>query len=80
MKLVVPVLNEETLWAKLQAGHRVEYTLPSGQYIICQKRGEVYVTASGMSEADAEREWTRAHERGYIRDDLNNRVTIPGAR
>lgn len=80
MRLVVPVIDERALWAKLQAGHRVEYTLPNGQYIISQKRGEVYVTVSGTSESDAERAWDKAHERGFIRDEQGYRVAIPGAR
>jgi hypothetical protein len=79
LKLIVPVLDERELWAKLQAGHRVEYRV-GAQYIISQKRGDVYVTASGMNEADAEREWKRAHEKGFIRDEQGNRVTVPGAR
>ena len=79
MKLIVPVLDEADLWAKLQAGHRVEYRV-GAQYIICQKRGEVYVTASGTDEADAEREWKKAHDKGFVRDENGWRVTIPGAR
>ncbi len=79
-KLVIPVIDEQTLWAKLQAGHRIEYALGANQYIICQKRGDVYVTACGMSEADAQREWDKAHEKGFTRDKNGWRVTIPGAR
>jgi hypothetical protein len=76
----VLINDPRELKMRLEAGHRVEYRY-NGAYVISQKRGKEYVTASGIDEADARRAWDKAHEDGYHYDwKTNQRITIPGAR
>lgn len=82
---VVYTADERELLAKLEAGHKVMWSEfdPKQRRIlhfISQKRGKEYVTVIGTSEAGAEKNWELAHARGYYRDDMGRRVTIPGAR
>ena len=83
--LVVYTADERELLAKLEAGHRVmwsEYDPEQRRvlWFISQKRGAEYVTVIGSSESTAEKNWKLAHARGYYRDDMGRRVSIPGAR